>query len=102
MLRAEPLQFDPHQALDVARHAIFWPREQDHQHAERLRAAQKFDDQIQARPIAPLQAVERDDQRPEWFYIVRFNQAALWDNYTGPKSDTLQTEIPERWLEAVG
>ena len=37
-----------------------------------------------------------------WFYIVRFNQSELWDNYTGPKNDTLQTEIPERWLEAVG
>ena len=39
---------------------------------------------------------------PEWFYIVRFNQAELWDDYTGPPNDTLQTEIPERWLEAVG
>ena len=44
----------------------------------------------------------REDATPEWFYIVRFNQSELWDNYTGPKNDTLQTEIPERWLEAVG
>ena len=43
-----------------------------------------------------------EDAKPEWFYIVRFNQSELWDNYTGPKNDTLQTEIPERWLEAVG
>ena len=44
----------------------------------------------------------REDAKPEWFYIVRFNQSELWDNYTGPKNDTLQTEIPERWLEAAG
>ena len=43
----------------------------------------------------------REDARPEWFYIVRFNQSELWDTYTGPTADTLQTEIPERWLESV-
>jgi thiocyanate hydrolase subunit beta len=40
-------------------------------------------------------------RRSTWPGAVRFNQAGLWDNYTGPKNDTLQTEIPERWLEAV-
>lgn len=45
---------------------------------------------------------DREDAKPERFYIVRFNQSELWDSYTGPKNDTLQTEIPERWLEAVG
>ena len=44
---------------------------------------------------------DREDAIPEWMYIVRFNQAELWDNYTGPANDTLQTEIPERWLEAA-
>jgi len=44
----------------------------------------------------------REDVAPEWFYIVRFNQSELWDSYTGPTTDTLQTEIPERWLEPVG
>jgi thiocyanate hydrolase subunit beta len=44
----------------------------------------------------------REDVKPEWFYIVRFNQADLWDSYAGPKNDTLQTEIPERWLQAAG
>jgi hypothetical protein len=44
----------------------------------------------------------REDAKPEWFYIVRFNQSELWDTYTGPTNDTLQTEIPERWLEAAG
>ena len=53
-------------------------------------------------PAPEDEAWDREDARSEWFYIVRFNQAALWDNYTGPENDTLQTEIPERWLEAVG
>lgn len=42
-----------------------------------------------------------EDAPVEWMYIVRFNQSELWDNYTGPPDDTLQTEIPERWLEAA-
>ena len=41
-------------------------------------------------------------KKPEWFYIVRFNLSELWHGYTGPRNDTLQTEIPERWLEAAG
>lgn len=44
---------------------------------------------------------DREDAIPEWMYIVRFNQAELWDVYTGPQNDTLQTEIPERWLEST-
>jgi hypothetical protein len=47
------------------------------------------------------EAFERIDQKPEWFYIVRFNLSELWHGYTGPNGDTLQTEIPERWLEAL-
>ena len=47
------------------------------------------------------EALERVDQKPEWFYIVRFNLATLWYGYTGTDTDTLQTEIPERWLEAT-
>lgn len=42
-----------------------------------------------------------EDAPVEWMYIVRFNQSELWDDYTGPASDTLQTEIPERWLETA-
>jgi hypothetical protein len=41
----------------------------------------------------------RDDQQPEWFYIVRFRMADLWEPYAGPASDTLQTELADRWLE---
>ena len=37
---------------------------------------------------------DREDATPEWMYIVRFKQAELWDAYTGPSNDTLQTEIP--------
>ena len=47
------------------------------------------------------EAWDRHDQTPEWFYIVRFNLSELWHGYTGPDSDTVQTEIPERWLEAA-
>lgn len=45
------------------------------------------------------EAWDRHDQKPEWFYIVRFQLSELWDGYTGTNSDTLQTELPERWLE---
>jgi thiocyanate hydrolase subunit beta len=41
------------------------------------------------------------DPAPEWFYIVRFNQSELWHGYTGTTTDTLQTELPERWLQAA-
>jgi hypothetical protein len=47
------------------------------------------------------EAWDRHEQMPEWFYIVRFNLSQLWYGYTGTDTDTLQTEIPERWLEAV-
>ncbi|WP_081271996.1 SH3-like domain-containing protein [Mycobacteroides immunogenum] len=39
--------------------------------------------------------------KPEWFYIVRFRMRDLWPEYSGPDFDTLQTEIPERWLQAA-
>ncbi|WP_319452342.1 MULTISPECIES: SH3-like domain-containing protein [unclassified Mycobacterium] len=45
----------------------------------------------------------RDDAeqggRFEPFYVVRFRQQDLWDNYTGFGVDTLETEVSERWLE---
>lgn len=52
-------------------------------------------------PAAEDEAWDGPDQRPEWFYIVRFNLSELWHGYTGPGNDTLQTEIPERWLESA-
>ena len=51
--------------------------------------------------VAEDEAFDRHDQKPEWFYLVRFNMADLWEPYTGCASDTLQTELPERWLEAA-
>jgi thiocyanate hydrolase subunit beta len=52
-------------------------------------------------PCAEEEAWGRDDAKAEWFYIVRFKMSALWDDYSGLPHDTLQTEVPERWLEAV-
>lgn len=45
------------------------------------------------------EAWDRHEQRPEWFYIVRFRMQDLWGAYTGNPKDTLQTEVSERWLE---
>jgi thiocyanate hydrolase subunit alpha/thiocyanate hydrolase subunit beta len=39
-----------------------------------------------------------DDARREQFYIVRFQQKDLWEEYPFA-NDTLQTELPDRWLE---
>ena len=50
-------------------------------------------------PAAEDETWDRPDAKAEWFYIVRFNQSELWHGYTGTPADTLQTEIPERWLE---
>ena len=47
------------------------------------------------------EAFDRDDQKPEWFYIVRFKMSDLWEPYTGCPNDTLQAEISERWLGPV-
>lgn len=44
---------------------------------------------------------DRADAVPEWFYVVRFAMSRLWDGYTGTAEDTLQTELPERWLESA-
>jgi hypothetical protein len=38
------------------------------------------------------------DGRIEQFYIVRFRQKDLWEEYPY-ENDTLQTESPDRWLE---
>jgi thiocyanate hydrolase subunit alpha/thiocyanate hydrolase subunit beta len=47
------------------------------------------------------EAWNRDDARPEQFYIVRLRQKDLWEEYPFD-NDTLQTEFPDRWLEPVG
>ena len=50
--------------------------------------------------IAEDEAWNRESAPFEQFYIVRFRQQDLWDEYPYP-SDTLQTELPDRWLEHV-
>ena len=40
------------------------------------------------------------DGRLEQYYIVRFRQKDLWEEYPA-ENDTLQTEFPDRWLEPV-
>jgi len=52
-------------------------------------------------PAPEDEAFDREDQRPEWFYIVRFQMADLWTPYAGAPGDTLQAELSERWLEAA-
>jgi thiocyanate hydrolase subunit beta len=49
-------------------------------------------------PAAEDETWDREDAIPEWFYVVEFVQAELWDAYTGTATDTLRTEIPEHWL----
>jgi thiocyanate hydrolase subunit beta len=44
------------------------------------------------------EAWNRDDGQPEQFYIVRFRQKDLWPEYPFA-NDTLQTELPDGWLE---
>jgi hypothetical protein len=52
-------------------------------------------------PAPEDEAFDREDQKPEWFYIVRFKMTDLWTDYTGRPNDTLQAEISERWLQPV-
>jgi hypothetical protein len=52
-------------------------------------------------PAAEDETWDRPDAKPEWFYVVRFNMSELWHGYTGTTDDVIQTEIPERWLEAA-
>ncbi|OBI41250.1 SH3-like domain-containing protein [Mycobacterium colombiense] len=52
-------------------------------------------------PAAEDETWDGPAQQPEWFYIVRFNLSELWHGYTGPGNDTLQTELPERWLASA-
>jgi hypothetical protein len=51
-------------------------------------------------PAAEDETWDRPAQA-EWFYVVRFNMADLWDGYTGTAEDVISTEIPEHWLQAA-
>ena len=48
------------------------------------------------------EAFDREEQKPQWFYIVRFNMTDVWDPYAGVEGDTLQAEISELWLRPLG
>jgi hypothetical protein len=76
---------------------LFYTRTQEY-----VRGARGSVVKVSYESIAPEdEAFDRDDQKPEWFYIVRFRMADLWEPYAGYSGDTLQTELPERWLEAA-
>ena len=41
-------------------------------------------------------------EKEQWIYTLVFKQKELWPEYADAYSqDTLETEIPERWLEPV-
>ena len=44
-------------------------------------------------------AYHKPGQPKRVLYKVRFKQAELWPNYTGPASDTLESDIYEHWLK---
>lgn len=48
------------------------------------------------------EAFDREEQKPQWFYIVRFNMTDVWEPYAGSEVDTLQAEISELWLQPIG
>jgi len=50
--------------------------------------------------VIPEDEAFNRDGRLEQYYIVRFRQKDLWEEYPSEK-DTLQTEFPDRWLEPV-
>ncbi|MBJ7339831.1 SH3-like domain-containing protein [Mycolicibacterium sp.] len=52
-------------------------------------------------PAAEDETWDIPDAKPEWFYVVSFRMAELWDDFRGPETDSLRTEIPERWLRAA-
>ena len=52
-------------------------------------------------PAAEDETWDIPDAKPEWFYVVQFTMAELWDDFNGPATDTLRTEIPEHWLHAA-
>lgn len=47
-------------------------------------------------------AFNRRDGEKQVLYRVRFNQDHVWPDYAGPKTDTVEIEIFEHWLEPAG
>jgi Nitrile hydratase beta subunit len=50
--------------------------------------------------LVPEEEAFNWDGRPEQYYIVRFRQKDIWEEYPF-NNDTLQTEFPDPWLEPV-
>jgi hypothetical protein len=76
---------------------VFYTRTQEY-----VRGARGTVVKVSYESIVPEdEAFERDDQTPQWFYIVRFRMADLWEPYAGCATDSLQTELPQQWLEAA-
>jgi nitrile hydratase subunit beta len=46
-------------------------------------------------------AYHKPGQPKRTLYKVRLNQHDIWPNYSGPKTDTLETDIYEHWLRPV-
>ena len=53
------------------------------------------------RDLIPEDEAFNFDGGLEQYYIVRFRQKDLWEEYPFDR-DTLQTEFPEHWLEPAG
>jgi thiocyanate hydrolase subunit beta len=53
------------------------------------------------RDLIPEDEAFNFDGGLEQYYIVRFRQKDLWEEYPFER-DTLQTEFPEHWLEPAG
>ncbi len=69
---------------------------------EYLRGAPGVISRVTYESLAPEdEAFNREGEKPEWFYIVRFKMTDVWKSYAGPPQDTLQAEIVERWLEPL-
>lgn len=60
--------------------------------------------------IAAIHGTFRDPERLAYhqpglpaqvLYKVRFEQREVWDRYDGPRSDQLEADIYEHWLESV-
>jgi thiocyanate hydrolase subunit beta len=76
---------------------LFYTRTQEY-----LRGAPGTVARVSYETLSPEdEAFDREDQPPEWYYIVRFKMTDLWQGYSGLPNDTLQAEVGERWLEQV-
>ena len=85
MLEAEPEQLAPRRRDVLAQVGL--------QHVSQLARLHRLD-------LIPEDEAFNYDGRLEQYYIVRFRQKDLWEEYPFD-NDTLQTEFPDRWLEPV-